>query len=169
MSTSINNSEQRKEYVKAARATGSWLGQMKTVLQVREFEPFYTGEPEQAGGDNSAPTPMEYVVAALNGCLAVVVEKVAAAQDFQVDGIEFDSRGLIDTRGVEGTADVSPQFQEVIINVRVQTPESPDRLDALQAEVLRRCPVFNLLNDSGIDLHLDWRIAEAADDAAAAT
>ena len=159
--------KQRDEYVKVARATGSWLGHMKTVLQIRGFEPFHTAEPEQAGGDDSAPTPMEYVVGALNGCLAVVIQMVAEERGFQLEGVDFDSKGLIDTRGVEGMAGVSPQFMEVAVKVRLQTPESPNRLDVLKDEVLQRCPVFNLLNDSGIDLQVDWSIAEAAEGASA--
>ena len=134
---------------------------MKTALQVRGFEPFYTAEPEQAGGDNSAPTPMEYVIAALNGCLAVVIQTVAEEQSFQLDGAAFDSKGLIDQRGVEGTAGVSPQFQEVTAEIRLQTPEPPNRLDALKDEVLRRCPAFNLLRDSGIDLQVRWSAVDS--------
>ena len=43
--------------LKHVRSQGRWEDQMKTLLTVRDFEPFYTGEPERAGGDNSAPTP----------------------------------------------------------------------------------------------------------------
>ena len=45
--------------LKHVRSQGRWEGQMKTRLAVRDLEPFYTGEPERAGGDlcGSAVTP----------------------------------------------------------------------------------------------------------------
>ena len=131
---------------------------MKTVLRIRNFDLFHTAEPEQAGGDNSAPTPTEYVMASLNGCLSVVIEMVAREQGFEFDHIEFDSRGKIDRRGLDGVKDVSPQFQRVVNRVRMASRESEERLTALQQEVTRRCPVFNLLADSGIEIDLDWEV-----------
>lgn len=162
--TASSDTHDQTEYIKTSRATGRWLGQMKTALRIRNFELFYTGEPEEAGGDNSAPTPTEYVMATLNGCLAVVIEMVADEQEFGFEDVEFDSRGRIDRRGIAGTADVSPQFQRVINRVRIVSDESRDRLDALRDEVTRRCPVFNLLADSGIEIELQWEIVSPDDD-----
>ena len=63
----------------------------RTDLDVRDFR-FVTSEPEKIGGNNEGPTPMEYVLGALNGCLGVVVELVAKEQGIplrDLKNIEF--------------------------------------------------------------------------------
>jgi uncharacterized OsmC-like protein len=162
--TPSSDAVEQADYMKISRATGKWKGKMKTALRIRSFDLFYTGEPEEAGGDNSAPTPTEYVMATLNGCLAVVIEMVAEEQAFAFEDIEFDSRGHIDRRGLAGTADVSPQFQRVINRVRIVSDESEERLFDLQEEVTRRCPVFNLLADAGIEIELHWEVIAEDDE-----
>lgn len=131
---------------------------MRTRHRVRSFE-FDTGEPDAVGGDNSAPTPMEYVVAALGGCLAVVVETVAAEQQLRLDSLEVETTATMDRRGFLGTADVSPHFQHVVLRARFGL-EDIDTLPLLQAEVERRCPAVNLVKDAGVPVVLDWSVTE---------
>lgn len=159
MAQPIGKSPETIPQIKTVRATGAWQGQMRTVQNVRTFAPITIAEPEKLGGDNAAPTPMEYVIAALNGCLAVAIELVAKEQGFRLEGMEFESEGLIDQRGLFGTASVSPHFQEVVNRIRFKTPESPERLADLKAEVTRRCPAYSLIKDAGVTIRLDWTIA----------
>jgi uncharacterized OsmC-like protein len=134
---------------------------MRTRHQVRSFTAFHTAEPVPVGGDDSAPTPMEYVVAALGGCLAVVAETVAAEQQLGLTALDIDIQATMDTRGFRGTAEVSPHFREVVVRARFGL-EVPDALPALQREVERRCPAFNLVKDAGVPVTLDWSLVEEA-------
>ena len=131
---------------------------MRTRHRVRDFE-FHTAEPEPVGGDDSAPTPMEYVVGALAGCLAVVVETVAAEQRIEVRELDIQTQATMDTRGFRGTADVSPHFQQVTLHARIEL-EDTGALPALCREVERRCPVFNLIKDAGVPVTVDWTASE---------
>lgn len=142
---------------KTVRAQGRWKGRYRTDLTVRDFA-FVTAEPEKLGGGNEGPTPMEYVIGALNGCLSVVIEMVTRELDFRLDGLEIRSEGLVDQRGLFGTADVSPHFQSVDIYVTLTTEEPPERVDALRAAVLKRCPVYNLIKDSGAAVRVHWEV-----------
>jgi uncharacterized OsmC-like protein len=56
--------------------------------------------------------------------------------------------------GVEG---VSPHFQKIRFQVNIQTEESEERVEQLKNEVERRCPVFNLFVDAGIEIDTKWR------------
>lgn len=134
-----------------------WLGGLKTRQQVRNFS-FIVDEPKQLGGTDAGPTPLEYVMGAFNGCLFVVIELVAREQQFHYEEIEISSYGTVDRRGLFGTADVSPHFQKVVNDIRFTSSESPERLQQLQAEVIRRCPMYNLYVDAGIDVQLNWSI-----------
>lgn len=144
-------------HTKVVRASAHAQGRYDNRIAVRDFG-FAIAEPEKLGGTNAAPTPMEYVAGALNGCLSIVIEMVAREQNLALSGIEVDSEGLVDQRGLFGLADVSPHFQAVEIRVRLRTAEAPDRLDALKAEVLKRCPVYNLIRDSGATVRVDWAV-----------
>lgn len=131
---------------------------MRARHRVRNFE-FHTGEPQAVGGDDTAPTPMEYVVAALAGCLAVVAETVANEQQLTLHSIDIDATATMDRRGFAGTADVSPHFQEVAVRARFGL-DDPSAIGTLQEEVERRCPAFNLIKDAGVRVVVDWAVSE---------
>lgn len=99
---------------------------------------------------------MEFVVAALNGCKGVMIPLIANEMNFSFSAIDFETSGIIDTRGLMGEKGVSPHFQKVRFYVTIQTEESEERLTLLQREVERRCPVFNLLVDAGVLIDVKW-------------
>jgi uncharacterized OsmC-like protein len=143
---------------KVVRAGASWQGRRyDNRIAVRDFA-FQIAEPAKLGGSDAAPTPMEYVAGALSGCLSIVIEMVAAEQGVALSGIAVESEGRVDQRGLFGTAPVSPHFEAVDVTVRLATDEPAARLEPLKADVLKRCPVYNLLNDSGARVQIDWRV-----------
>lgn len=148
-----------KNPLRKIKVRSSWLGKMSTRHYVRDFT-FLVDEPEKLGGTNKAPTPLEYVLGAFNGCLFVVIQMIAREQQFQFKDVVIESYGTVDRRGLLGTADVSPHFQEVVNEITFVTEESKERLDALKAEVQKRCPMYNLFVDAGIDVQLNWQIAD---------
>ncbi|WP_338749527.1 OsmC family protein [Janibacter alittae] len=157
MSSSPSTTQSTPAQLKRVRARSIWEGAMRARHQVRKFAAFETAEPVPVGGDDSSPSPMEYVVAALGGCLAVVAETVAAEQELGLTALEIDTQATMDTRGFLGTADVSPHFREVVVRARFGLSD-PSALPALQREVERRCPAFNLVKDAGVPVTLDWSV-----------
>ncbi|WP_022900319.1 OsmC family protein [Humibacter albus] len=141
--------------VKSVRARGSWQGSFATQLQVRGFE-LRTDEPVAAGGNDTAPTPMEFVAAALNGCITVVIETVAAELGVPLASVETSSAAHMDVRGFRGTADVTPHFLDYALTVQVVSPATPEQRDALQRYTERRCPALNLVRDAGVPLTIAW-------------
>jgi len=147
--------------IKTVRAAGQWKGRYRTDVAVRGFT-FVSAEPEKIGGGNEGPTPMEYVAGALNACLGVVIELVAKEQGVAIDGIDIESAGLVDQRGLFGTAQVSPHFQSVDIGITLATDAAEPRLAELQRAVLSRCPVYNLIRDSGAAVTVTWKTTTEA-------
>jgi uncharacterized OsmC-like protein len=137
-------------------ATGKWESGVKTNISVRNFPTFSTDEPAELGGTDTAPNPMEYVAAALNGCNGVMIPLIAQELDFTFSGIDFETTGIIDTRGLMGEEGVSPHFQKIRFQVNIQTEESEEKIEQLKNEVERRCPVFNLFVDAGIKIDTKW-------------
>jgi uncharacterized OsmC-like protein len=143
---------------KVVRAGARWEGRRyDNRIAVRDFA-FQIAEPAKLGGSDAAPTPMEYVAGALSGCLSIVIEMVAAEQGLALSGIAVEAEGRVDQRGLFGTAPVSPHFEAVDVAVRLATTEPEVRLEPLKADVLRRCPVYNLLKDSGARVKIDWLV-----------
>ena len=137
-------------------AAGKWETGVQTTVAIRDFAPFPMDEPPILGGTDTGPNPMEFVVAALNGCKGVMIPLVAGELNFAFSGIEFETSGIIDTRGLMGEQGVKPHFQKIRFQVNIRTEESDERLEQLKAEVERRCPVFTLFVDAGIPIDAQW-------------
>lgn len=130
-------------------------GGFRNQNHVKEFT-FSMDQSVKAGGTNEAPTPMDYVLASFNGCVLIIVERLAQEFDFTFQHLKAHSVGLVDRRGVLGADGVSPHFQQVKNTIWFETDETTERLEALQAMVTKRCPVYNLFKDAGVGIELNW-------------
>lgn len=148
--------------IKHVRASGVWRGRLATDLRIRDFPSFATAEPIAIGGDDSAPTPMEYVAAALDGCLVVVIETVAAELGLALRALEVDTDATMDTRGFAGTADVPPYFTHLALTVRLSTDAGADAVADLRLQVERRCPALNLITAAGVPVDAEWLVTAPA-------
>ncbi|MGM7637375.1 OsmC family protein [Bacillus sp. Hm123] len=137
---------------------GVWNEGMKTSVDIRDFAPIIMDESESLGGTNQGANPMEYVLAALTGCASFMISIISKEKNFQYSGMEFENSGVLDVRGLMGVLDVSPHFQRVRYRVQLTTEESIERVEELRQEVERRCPVYNMLKDSGIQMDSIWEI-----------
>jgi uncharacterized OsmC-like protein len=142
-------------------------GGMMTVIDTGEYGLLVTDEPEAHGGSGEGPSPLQTVVGALCGCESVTFNRTAAELGFAYRGIEFEAEFTIDIRGRMGRSEVRPHFQTVRVQALVETDEPEQRLAAVVEETERRCPVFNLLRDAGVQLEMHWIRAPRATGAAA--
>ena len=149
---SHKNENIRKVYAQSKR-----VGPFKNENEVRQFS-FLIDEPEKLGGTNQAPTPMEYVLGSFNGCILIVIEMIAKEIDFTFTNLYADTYGAIDRRGLFGTANVSPHFIEIKNTVYFETKESKAELEILKEKVKERCPAYNMMNDAGVVITLDWKL-----------
>ncbi|KAA0977312.1 OsmC family protein [Paeniglutamicibacter gangotriensis] len=144
---------------KRIRAKGTWQGLMRTTVEIRDFS-FDIDEPVAVGGTNSAPTPMEFIAGALNGCVSVVVEQVAKELQIGFTALETYSIATQDTRGFAGTAEVSPFFHSYRLEIHVETLlDDPAAQQELTKQVHRRCPAINLVKSAGVNLDINWVFA----------
>lgn len=150
--------ENPQPWLKTIRASGQWLGSMTTVIESRGFT-FSTDEPVAIGGRDEHPTPMQYLVGAVCGCISVVVEAVAVEFGISVVSLHTSSAARQDVRGFLGTADVPPHFQDFALTVELVAAVPNDQADAFTAQVERRCPALSLLRAAGIELDVQWLIS----------
>lgn len=137
-------------------ASGEWTEGVRSTHQIRGFEAFSMDEPAELGGTDTGANPLEYIAAALNGCKAVMIPLIAQEQNFAFSALKFDTTGIVDTRGLMGDETVKTYFQKVRFTVEITTEETEAAIEKLQAEVEKRCPVFNLFKDAGIAVEAKW-------------
>ncbi|GAB3806086.1 OsmC family protein [Virgibacillus kimchii] len=138
------------------RASSNRIGKFANENNIRDFS-FTVDEPEKLGGTNKAPTPMEYILGSFNGCILIVIEMIAEEIGFSFDNISAETEGILDRRGIAGTADVSPHYHQVKNVVFFETEESTESIAKLKSLVKQRCPAYNLFRDTGIEIKLDWK------------
>jgi uncharacterized OsmC-like protein len=148
------------EPVAVSRVRSRWIEGPRSAVLVRRFAPILIDEPTADGGHDTAPRPTEYLLAGLAGCTGVIAERVAREMGFVYTGLECEYRGALDPRGIRGLPGYDPHFHTVTGTVRVTTAESDGRLQALAAEVERRCPLYQTISRAGARMEVEWVRAE---------
>jgi len=138
------------------RAEGKSAGDLKSQVQVRDLAPFIVDEPERLGGTNEGPNPLEYLLGAVSACTSIIINYAAKDQNFQYSGVRFSAEGTLDPRGFKGVEGITTYFQTVKITINIETKESCENIFRLKEAVEKRCPIYNLLKDAGVDVTTDW-------------
>lgn len=132
-----------------------WKKGLRTDVSARQFM-ISVDEPPELGGADSAPNPMELLLAGLDGCLAVVIRVVAAEYGVETYRIRLSSQGALDVRGFLGEAAVRPYFQSVHTRIELAIDLNDEKFDAFTNAVQSRCPVGTLIEAAGVELAIDW-------------
>ena len=127
----------------SARTT--WTGAFTSATHAREHAPIASDEPEQLAGGNTAPNPVEYVLAALGGCLAVGYSASATAQGIVVRSLELELSGTIDLRVFLGLAEGHAGYEQIEVTARVESDADDAALQALHEQVIKTSPVGNTI------------------------
>lgn len=67
--------------------TARTLDGYQTEIKTRTHS-FYADEPEDAGGTDTAPTPMELMAGALAGCMAITTRLYAERKGWPLEGVD---------------------------------------------------------------------------------
>jgi putative redox protein len=134
--------------------TGQSTGMQSTIKAANHT--IFIDEPAAMGGNDTGPDPLSALLSSLAGCENVIANFVAKEIEFDLQGIEFDITGILDTRGLMGDPDVKPYFEKIRIDAKVKTSESQERVDQLQKLTDERCPVYTTFKAAGIELQPKW-------------
>lgn len=111
-------------------------------------------EPEDFGGNDKGPNPLEYMFTALAACLNVTTHQVAKEHEVNVKSLEIDVNGELDLAGFMGE-DERAGFQEVNVDVDIVTDSDQEKEHEILEEAEGRCPVSdNLQNETDLDINL---------------
>lgn len=120
----------------------------KTVVRARNFQ-MIIDEPQNLGGTDHGPNPVEYVIGALAGCLNVVGHVVAKEMAFKLRGITFEVDGDLDPAKFMGQSTSSRAgYQEIRVKMKPDADATKEQLKAWLHAVENRCPVSDNLGNA---------------------
>jgi len=113
---------------------------------IRHFPPILFDEPPTLAGADSAPNPVEMVLAALGACLTTTFVANAALSGVPLDSVEVSVHGDLDLRGFLGLSpDVNPGYDAVEVRLSVRSSAPRSQLEALALQAEKTCPVSAIL------------------------
>ena len=136
--------------VEARRESGT-----RTTVEARNFE-LTIDEPEQMGGSNEGPNPLEYLLAAQAGCLNVTGQQIAGDMDIEIDEIQFSIEGDFNQAAFAGQDDDRTGLQDIEVSMSVESDADQETIEEWADRVEARCPVSdNIQNETSLDLTID--------------
>jgi uncharacterized OsmC-like protein len=104
--------------------------------------------PEIFASEDNGATPVEYVLAALGGCLTAGVAAVAQHRQIQLRRVSATISGAMDVRGILGMdTDVRNGFSNITVTYDIDANATPDEIKALVAQSQKRSAVFDLITN----------------------
>ncbi len=103
-------------------------------------------EPKQLGGTDQGPNPVEYVLAALAGCLNVTGHLVAREMGFTLRGLEVDAEGTLNPdRLLNRPTQDRAGFKAIRVTLQVEAETDNATLERWREAIEQRCPVSDNL------------------------
>lgn len=109
------------------------------------------------GGKDSAPSPLDYALAALASCTQVTSQIVASQNsairlgNWRIELTSHLNNGVL-VYGEDGISN----FTDVHLDIAVETSLDAAEFAAFTAEVERRCPITQLFRGSGVAFSSKW-------------
>ena len=123
-----------------------WNGGFRSEAHIRDFGSVKSDEPDQLGGTNTGPNPVEQVLGALGNCLAVGYAANATAAGITINDLTIDVEGDLDLHTFLGLKDGNAGFSGISVKVNLDSDASPEALRALHDKVVSTSPVGHTLN-----------------------
>jgi len=142
------------------RASSTWRHGVHSTTTIQNFfglgqeqshkteSVFDADHPEVFAAEDSAITPIEYLLVGLAGCLTAGVASVAQNRGIQLRSVEATVEGAHDIRGILGAdPDVRNGFTDIKVTFTIDADASKSEIEALVAQSQKRSAVFDALTN----------------------
>src|SRR5699024_12765721 len=117
-------------------------------IEARDFH-FTADEPEELGGSNKGPNPVEYVLGALAACQEIAIKAHASQLGIELESVQVEAEGNIDLHGFLDLSDERPGFKEISYRTTIKSKERDDaKLQKLKALSENSCPVLDIIQNA---------------------
>lgn len=129
------------------KATVQWNGQGIQCTGDIRGKKVIIDEPEELGGADKGPNPVELILAALGGCLNILITSFAGKFQVDVKNVAIDVEGDLDPDGFMGkNPAVRPGFQQIRYSIKIDSPSPRVNVDQLLKHIESICPVKDTLS-----------------------
>ena len=141
------------------RAKGKWVNGGHNQTTINDFDgacqthtrsqPFVfdKDEPPVLLGNDHGANPVEYALAALNGCLTTTLIYHAAAQGVKIEEVESTLSGDLDIQGLLGMSEkVRNGYEKIKVTFKVKSDASEEKIMELVDLAQKRSPVFDIIS-----------------------
>lgn len=118
----------------------AWQGGFSSSARIRGFTDLRSDEPPALGGTDSAPNPVEQLLAALGNCLAVGYAANATARGIELTDLQIKVTGDLDLHSFLGLRPGHAGFQGINEAVHLESNATPDQLTDLHDAVMAPPP-----------------------------
>ncbi len=114
----------------------------------RTVSTFDIDHPEIFASADNGPTPVEYVLVGLAGCLTAGVAAVAQNREIQLHKVSATIEGSMDVRGILGMdPDVRNGFSGISITYDIDADASREDIEAIVAHSQKRSAVYDIVTN----------------------
>jgi uncharacterized OsmC-like protein len=130
------------------KVTGRSESSARIRVAARNFS-LVVDEPHQLGGTDEGANPVEYLLAALLGCLNVAGHIVAKEMGFTIESLEIEASGPLNpSRLFNQPTEDRAGYKQVSVNLQVKSDANEDTLTRWLAAVESRCPVSDNIGNA---------------------
>lgn len=123
-------------------AINAHLDQQFTITSDIRGHQMVIDQPKNAGGQDAGPTPLEYFLFSLAGCIGSIARIIAMQRKLPVRTMDISVTGDMDPAGLLGKpTDSRVGFESLNIQVSMDADMSDAEKLAFLEEVNARCPV----------------------------
>lgn len=138
------------------RLTGEGSGVAQTVREDGTHHVIQTDAHPAFGGNDTAPSPLAYALAALTSCTQVTSQIVARDLGLTLGQFHVAVDAKLDPSVLATGAEGVSNFTRLTLDVTIETDAAADTFAHFGSEVERRCPVTQLFRRSGVDVKTSW-------------
>lgn len=129
----------------------NWKGEGVASIADLNGKKIIIDEPENLGGKDEGPNPVEYILGALGGCINVLVTSFADQFNVVVEDVQVHIEGDLDPDGFLGkNPNVRKGYEEIRYSVELKSPSNKEDIDALLEHVDKNCPVKDTLEGTRV-------------------
>ena len=129
-------------------AKGTAESAARITVKSRNFS-LVVDEPPALGGTDQGPNPVEYLLAALIGCLNVVGHIVAREMNFTIKNLSIEAEGALNPeRLMNKPTEDRAGYKVVRVALRVDADADADTLAEWASRIESRCPVSDNLGNT---------------------
>jgi len=131
--------------IRTYKAQTKWLEGTKAETKIREFK-VIVDEPLELKGTNTAPNPVELLLTALGGCVALTYHGYAKRFEVDIEDLIVSLEGdMIPGGWVDKAGRERRSFKQVRYEVQIKTKATEEKVLQLQKLVEEKCPVSDML------------------------